>query len=1241
MKNAPIPLNETQRIAAVRRYDLLDTPSEQEFDDLTRLASHICGTPIALMTVLDSSRQWFKSRVGLGAEETARNISFCGHAIEGPGLFEVPDALKDQRFFDNPLVTGEPDIRFYAGAPLISPDGYRLGTLCVIDRVPRELNRDQRDALLALGRQVSRQIEYRAVARRMAEESRFQAAVFDSSHIALLTTDASGLITAFNRGAENLLGYRAVDVIGTVDAMRFFDPQEIEQQVVQMARPPPTEASTAGALLEQLSNSKRVMAEWNLRTSNGEDLAAEVAISPLRDARGMAIGWLMVMHDLREKIAAAQRQRQSQDFIRKIAERVPGLIYQCRLSPDGSSSFPYASEGIRTIYRLAPEAVKDDASAVLALIAPDDRARYAASLHQSAQELVPWSEEYRVCHADGSVRWLSGNAVPQREADGSVLWHGFISDVTESKLIDVALRKNERFLQTLIDLLPVGVYSKSMRANTFGQMVLWNKAAETISGYRRVEVIGKTNAEIFPAKMARYFDAHDAAILARPVMLENTAQNYSRDGIEKILHTTSVPLFDDDGNLEYVFGISEDISAATAQSGQLKSQQAELLAINDSCPVGMVRTDANGVCTYVNRKFLAITGMTFAQSMGAGWLAAVHPEDRANIAAMRAESDEPGEGHGSTLRFVRQDGVAVLCHVLGEPILVDGSFKGFITTVDDITERKRIHDALRESEARLRLITDNLPALISFIDADRRYRFANKAYHELLGIDPQTMIGRSVEAVHGAEAYTLMAPEIEAAANGYRVSFERIIGTREMPLYLQCDYLPAFDTERRPIGFYAMAVDVTSRRIAEKKLRDSEARLSAITNHIPALVAHIDSTQRYLFVNAQIGATFHKKPEDMIGRTMQQEHPPALYATLKPFIERVLAGEVVTFEGKTIVNGQLAHYQSTYVPDRDERQRVRGFYAMTLDISDSKNNEIRQQAAEKRLRTIADNLPVLITYIDHAGRFQFANATIESWIGVTPAEVYQRLFEDVMGPTIYADRKVFMERALAGERVEFELQSSMAGIDRFLHSVYIPDRAPDGFVRGFYTVTSDISRLKESEAKLMQLARFDSLTSLPNRHQLNEKLAEAVARSHRTKSNVAVLYLDIDHFKQINDTHGHAAGDAVLVQFSQRLSACVRSTDTVARLSGDEFVIVLEGLQSVSESGLIAQKIVAAMVAPWPVNGVLTHVTCSIGIAYAHTFNMTADDLLALADKSLYRAKHSGRNTFMVTEQDPESPAMP
>src|SRR5437660_11159238 len=157
----PATNTDAARVAALEKYAILDSEPEQAFDDLAKLASYVCKTPIALVSLVDGERQWFKSKLGLSASQTPREVAICATTIQQKDVFVVPDALKDERFQNNPLVVSDPHIRFYAVAPLINEEGYALGTLCVVDLVPREFNEEQKEALKTLGRLVLAQMEFR------------------------------------------------------------------------------------------------------------------------------------------------------------------------------------------------------------------------------------------------------------------------------------------------------------------------------------------------------------------------------------------------------------------------------------------------------------------------------------------------------------------------------------------------------------------------------------------------------------------------------------------------------------------------------------------------------------------------------------------------------------------------------------------------------------------------------------------------------------------------------------------------------------------------------------------------------------------------------------------------------------------------------------------------------------------------------------------------------------------------
>jgi PAS domain S-box-containing protein len=217
MREPDVPVNEQQRQAALDRLGILDTSSEERFDRITRLAQRFLGAPIVLVSLVDRDRQWFKSRQGLDASQTPRGISFCGHAILGEDLFLVPDALADPRFVDNPLVTGAPGIRFYAGVPLRAPEGERVGTLCAIDRVPRDLSGEQQEVLRDLAACVEGELgrtHLLGVAAQLTQAEARIRAIVENVVDGILTIDEAGSVQEMNPAAERIFGYPKDEVLG-------------------------------------------------------------------------------------------------------------------------------------------------------------------------------------------------------------------------------------------------------------------------------------------------------------------------------------------------------------------------------------------------------------------------------------------------------------------------------------------------------------------------------------------------------------------------------------------------------------------------------------------------------------------------------------------------------------------------------------------------------------------------------------------------------------------------------------------------------------------------------------------------------------------------------------------------------------------------------------------------------------------------------------------------------------------
>ena len=240
--------------------------------------------------------------------------------------------------------------------------------------------------------------------------------------------------------------------------------------------------------------------------------------------------------------------------------------------------------------------------------------------------------------------------------------------------------------------------------------------------------------------------------------------------------------------------------------------------------------------------------------------------------------------------------------------------------------------------------------------------------------------------------------------------------------------------------------------------------------------------------------------------------------------------------------------------------------------------------------------------------------------------------DEVLAPALYEPQRYFLDCALNGARAEGSFEVEARGGRRYLQVNFLPDLDEAGAVRGVYALTMDVTPLKRVEQQLRQLARFDTLTGLANRREFGERLAAALARSRRVGNTLAVLFLDIDHFKKINDGHGHGGGDEVLQEVALRIRSAVRQTDTVARFAGDEFVILLDQLQSAEEPLFVARKIVAAMERPFVLDSGQIKVSVSVGIAMDAERRGSVEELMQRADRALYAAKNAGRNTFRLAD---------
>ncbi|EDM46292.1 ATP-binding protein [Marinobacter algicola] len=510
------PYNEAVRLLALKRTHLLDTSPEERFDRFTRMAKLAFGVPIALVSLVDDKRQWFKSCQGLEARETPRDISFCGHAILSDRLFIVEDTHEDSRFADNPLVTGPPHIRFYAGAQLHSHDGYRLGTLCIIDTRPRTLDHDQRVLLEELARCVDEEInDFEASKSRQEqlEKTRILSALNN------LTVDASAPLEqkigmALDLGRQHLELETGIvsEITSEVYTIRWFRAPDNSPLEAGLSLPvAQTYCSLMLAKGDHLAISHMADSRYRNQSCYAQMglesyIAAPIEFDgklfgtlnfssisprsrPFTDLDRLFIVWLA------QWMAALLQQHSHEDTLRKLSENVPGMLYQYHEEKDGHSRFLYCSEGIRDIYGLSPKDVEHDASAAFDTIHPDDLGSVEEAIHQSRKSLAVWDCQYRVSRPGEPWKWVQGRATPERRPDGSSIWHGFIADIDESKRAQLELQEREQQLRTFFELSPIGILLTDFRS---GRNLDVNAALLNFTGYSYSQFIALNYWDVTP-----------------------------------------------------------------------------------------------------------------------------------------------------------------------------------------------------------------------------------------------------------------------------------------------------------------------------------------------------------------------------------------------------------------------------------------------------------------------------------------------------------------------------------------------------------------------------------------------------------------------------------------------------------------------------------------------------------------------------------------------------------------------
>ncbi|MFZ4286820.1 EAL domain-containing protein [Variovorax sp. HJSM1_2] len=675
---------EQQRLDALRRYAVLDTSPEVEFDKLTKLAAGICEVPIAMVSLVDEQRQWFKSSVGLSVRETERTVSFCSHAIQGHGAFVVPNAAIDARFADNPLVTGEPRIRFYACFPLVTSDGYALGTLAVIDQVPRVLSAAQLSALETLADQVMVQLEYRH--QRLA----MQAWTAEREQL-LLTLQQNSEILQIAGQVARVGGWLADLRQGTV----FWSPEvaAIHETEVQTFAVDQAHGFYAPEYRERLLARFRACAndgvsfdeEMELVTARGNRVWVRTIGQPGRRQGQHIVQIKGALQDITERKLAEQSLSASQRRFRELADAMPQIVWTAR--PDGTVD--YANKAMFNYVDITPRGTAE--IGWVEALHPEDVAPTLAIWTQAVQTGQAVSLEYRLKRAsDRQYRWMLVKAEPVRDDEGAIVnWYGTVTDIHDHKLAEQQASALSRRLATTLESITDGFFT----VDNDWRFTYVNPEAERLLQQRQADILGCVIWDVFGASTGSVFYHEYQRAMA-------TRQTVGFEAWSLVRHCWfEVRAYPSDEGLSVYF---RDATERHQSNERLRISE-ERFQIVAKATAGAV-WDWNFQTGHIwrNEGFQKLYGDSaeLADDSVGSWADRVHPEDRERVlGSIYAVIHGAESNWEDSFRFRRNDGS--YADVMDRGIVIRDALGAAIRMVGgmvDITERKRAEEAARREE---------------------------------------------------------------------------------------------------------------------------------------------------------------------------------------------------------------------------------------------------------------------------------------------------------------------------------------------------------------------------------------------------------------------------------------------------------------------------------------------------------------------------------------------------------------
>jgi len=811
-------------------------------------------------------------------------------------------------------------------------------------------------------------------------------------------------------------------------------------------------------------------------------------------------------------------------------------------------------------------------------------------------------------------------------------------DVTQRKLLEKALQRSEEKYRNILQQMQESYFECDLKGN----YIFVNDGMCTNIGYEREELLGMHFKKILaPEEVEPVVATYQEVLRTGKSGKAFTHKVICKGGTPKYIETSVTLLRNETGDTAGFSCVARDFTEHKQLLDALAESEERYRTILEQLQDSYFEVDLGGNFTYVNAALCKNVGYSKEELIGQNYHLTTPENELTNMfhafnTVYKTGRPDPRFQHTGLRRngdiYYAETSIDVVKNSRGEII-------GFKALSRDITERRKLLEELFKSEEKYRSILEEMEDAYYEVDVNTNFLFCNDQALRDTGYTREEFLTMDYKQIVPEEdARPLFDACLEVFHTGIaNKGFPHKIITKDGSIkYIEAAISPMKNEKGEVSGFRCVSRDVSERQRLEEELVRSEEKYRNILEQIEDGYYEVDLPGNYIFANEQACRLLGYPMNELIGKNFKDVVPAEdIDYTFKSFNEVFKTGKSNNGLAHRVIkkDGSIVYAEASVTLARTRQGEVTGFRVLSRDVTGRKRLEEELVRSEEKYRSILSEMEDACYETDLKGNFTFVNEACCSDLHYTREELLGMNFSKVVVKDEVTNvfnnfnqvhrtgesNKGFSHRILRKDGTTGYAEASVSLV-----------KNKQGKVMGFRAVSRDVSERKKLEQKLAEMATHDFLTGLPNRILLNDRFYVAVAHAHRSDSKLAVMSLDLDRFKAVNDTMGHSAGDELLKMVSIRLSCTLRTSDTVARIGGDEFVLLLQDMHNLEDATSIADKIVEAFKGPFVIEGHYLNISTSIGMAIYPDDGKDLDILMRKSDAAMYHSKKEGGNRYKV-----------